>query len=567
LAQTEEGSSDSPLVKLLKRLPDDRKSSILERIGKQGKPAELKYIFDQSVTKPGFSKVVRLKAINSLIEAALTRKTNPEGNLSALGELLKDEVDPATRLAAIRLVALWKVESLSKSLRLVAANTALSEPLRASALDSLASLGGDENQAAIAALTASKQSPALRALAVSSLARLNAKAAVQPAVLALKDAAKGQDFAPMLAPFLDRNESTALLTEAIAKGDIPADSARLALRALYSLGRSDTNLVDVLNKAGKISAVVKAPDKTEVDALIADVNKSGDAARGELIFRRADLNCMKCHAVAGAAGGVGPELSPVGASSPVDYLINSIMVPDQAIKEEYVTKVIQTTDGRVFHGIVIDKDDKRMILREATGELRTIPADDIDDTKEGGSLMPKGLVNFLTRAEFVDLLRYLSELGKPGPYAIHTTPTIQRFRVLKSSSDELTKNVPDETLFEREVAGADSNRWLPAYALTPGTVPLKEFAALAENSVVYLQAEVNVTAAGPVNFNVGSADHVNAWLDGKSQTVVDKSFTVELEPGVHKLVLRIDTEKRTDLKVVVTKPASSSAEFTVVGGR
>jgi len=75
-----------------------------------------------------------------------------------------------------------------------------------------------------------------------------------------------------------------------------------------------------------------------------------------VVFRRADLNCMSCHAVAGAAGGVGPELSAVGSSSPVDYLINSVMVPDQAIKEEFVTKVVQTADGRVFHGIVADKE-------------------------------------------------------------------------------------------------------------------------------------------------------------------------------------------------------------------
>ena len=32
--------------------------------------------------------------------------------------------------------------------------------------------------------------------------------------------------------------------------------------------------------------------------------------------------------------------------------------------------------------------------------------------------MPKGLANLMTRAEFLDLVRFLSELGKPGPYAI-----------------------------------------------------------------------------------------------------------------------------------------------------
>ena len=40
--------------------------------------------------------------------------------------------------------------------------------------------------------------------------------------------------------------------------------------------------------------------------------------------------------------------------------------------------------------------------------------------------MPKGLTNTATRGELLDLVRFLSELGKPGPYALRPSPTIQR---------------------------------------------------------------------------------------------------------------------------------------------
>jgi putative heme-binding domain-containing protein len=565
-ASADDEAPESPLIKLLKRLPDERKPAIIDRIGKGGKPEELRFLFDRAVAPEGWSAAVRGKAIDALAEAALTRKMRPEGDLTAIATLLGPKTDASVRLAAIRLAALWKLDALGRPLREAAADPSASDPIRAAALDALAAIGGDANRSAITALTKPGQSPKIRPVAVAALARLDAKAAAGPAVLVLKDAAKGQDFAPMLAPFLDRKEGTDALAASIAGANLPVDSARLALRAIYALGRSDATLVDVLTKAAKISAEVKPPDKAEVDALIADVNKSGDAGRGELVFRRADLNCMKCHAVVGAAGGVGPELSAVGATSPVDYLINSIMVPDQAIKEEYVTKVVQTTDGRVYHGIVADKDDKRIILREATGELRTIPVDEIDDSKDGGSLMPKGLVNFLTRAEFVDLLRFLSELGKPGPYAIHTTPTLQRWRILKPVGEELAKAVPDDDIFQKDVLGAETNRWVPAYATVPGAIPLAEFAAITDSPVVYLQAEINVTAAGPVAFGLGSASGIKAWVDEKSAPE-GPAFTVDLEPGVHKLTLRVDTTARKTLKVEVTKPEGTSAEFTVVGGR
>ncbi len=565
-AIADEEVPESPLIKLLKRLPDDRKPAIIERIGKGGKPAELRFLFDQAVAPGGLSATSRRKAVDALAEASITQKARPEGDLAPLAALFDPKTDASVRLAAIRLAGLWGVESLGGGLRDLASDKASPDPLRTAALDAMATLGGDANKTAISALTKLDQPVTVRALAVAALARLDAKAAAEPAVLVLKAATKGQDFAPMLAPFLDRKDATEALASAINQGDIPVDSARLALRAVYALGRSDATLVDVLSKAAKISNEVKPPGKAEVDSLVADVNKSGDAARGEQVFRRADLNCMKCHAVSGAAGGVGPELSSVGASSPVDYLINSLMVPDQAIKEEFVTKVVQTTDGRVYHGIVADKDDRRIVLREATGELRTIPTAEIDDSKDGGSLMPKGLVNFLTRAEFVDLLKYLSELGKPGPYAIHTVPTIQRWRLIKPVPDDLRQAVPDDDLFQKDVLAAETTRWTPAYALSSGSIPLADFSGIAESPVVFLQGEVNVTAAGPVAVSVGSADGIKAWVDEKSAPE-GTTFVVELEPGIHKLTLRVDTAARKTLKVEVTKPSGSSAEFTVVGGR
>ena len=204
----------------------------------------------------------------------------------------------------------------------------------------------------------------------------------------------------------------------------------------------------------------------------------GDPARGERIFRRADLNCMSCHSLSKAGGDVGPDLSAIGQTSPPDYIINSILDPDQAIKEQYHTLVVLTSDGQVFQGIVTDKDDQRIVLKEATGAPRVVPVASIEDQKPGGSLMPKGLVNLMTRAEFVDLVRFLSELGKPGPYAIRATPAIQRWKVLKPVPEALSMSVPDKDLFRDQVLQAEPGRWVTAYAKVAGSLPLDELTAL-----------------------------------------------------------------------------------------
>ena len=82
---------------------------------------------------------------------------------------------------------------------------------------------------------------------------------------------------------------------------------------------------------------------------------------------------MSCHSLSKAGGEVGPDLSALGQTSPPDYIINSIYNPDQAIKEQYHTLVVQTSDGQVFQGIVTDKDDQRIVLKEATGAPRVVP--------------------------------------------------------------------------------------------------------------------------------------------------------------------------------------------------
>ncbi len=255
--------------------------------------------------------------------------------------------------------------------------------------------------------------------------------------------------------------------------------------------------------------------------------------------------------------GSAPSSSALGLSSPVDYVVNSIMIPDQAIKEEYQTRTVLTDDGRVLQGIVVEEDDKRLVLKDATGEQRVVPVGSIEDSKKGGSLMPKGLANMLTRAEFVDLVRFLSELGKPGPYAIRPTPTIQRWRVLKTTPDDIA-----------EVLQADPGQWVPAYGMAAGALPLADVVAASGSQTAFIQGEIAVSAAGPITFRFNSAKGVKAWLDDQPLPAGDAP-TVEVAEGTHKLTLRVDSSSRDrqPIRVEIVKPEGSSAEFSVVGGR
>src|SRR5881227_3188772 len=108
-------ASDSPLVKLLKsgRVPEARQGTIVEMIGKRGTAADLDYIYQQALMG-GSPAPIRVKALEALAEAALTRGLKPARDRDRLiGFLQVDLPRSETGLvrSAVRLAGLWRLEA------------------------------------------------------------------------------------------------------------------------------------------------------------------------------------------------------------------------------------------------------------------------------------------------------------------------------------------------------------------------------------------------------------------------------------------------------------------------
>ena len=567
-----------PLLTLLKsgKLPPERQPTVVEMVCRKGNADDLDFVFAQLLDPAAMSGELRLKTLGWLTDAAKINKVRPAGDLARIKQLLADReaANPVFALAVMRLAAEWQVTSIEGELARLAtaeapsgagpAEIRASEKLQAAAIDGLATIGDAASRTTIEKLAAAGHPTRTRFLAVAALAGLDLDAAAHAAAAALADASAHDDPAAMIQAFLNRKARPDRLAAALAEVKLPTDVAKLALRTMYSAGRSDAALSDVLSKAAGMAADVPPPTGAELGKIVAEVVAEGDAARGERVFRRSDVNCMKCHSVSGGGGNIGPDLSPIGSTSPVEYVVNSILNPNLAIKEQYVTKNIVTSSGQTFSGVVVDRNDQEVKLRDANGAIITVATADIDEELEGRSPMPEGLVKFLTHAEFLDLAKFISELGKPGPYAVRTRGTVQRWRVHKSPSDVLIAETPNIEILRQEVLSAPAEAWLPAFGKVGGVLPLDEVQAATGQQVLYLQGTIEVRQAGPVALELRSTEPLAAWLDVTPLDPAQKLVT-ELTAGTHTLTVRVALGERSqpELEAVFSKPAGSAAEFSV----
>jgi len=270
------------------------------------------------------------------------------------------------------------------------------------------------------------------------LAGLDVRVAAPMAAQVLALPIEEIDPAPLVQAFLTRKGGADALAVALAAAPLPQDNAKLGLRAIQAAGGQYESLARVLNEAAGLHAETKPLTPAELQQMMAEVTEKGDAARGEAVFRRASLGCLQCHAVGGAGGQVSPDLSGLGASATLDYIIESILEPSKVVKEGYDTVEVTTKDEDYLLGIKVRESAEELVLRNVTSAELVIPASHIKLRQiTPVSMMPSGLASGLTRGEFLDLCRFLYELGKPGPFAASLDPIVRRWRVLDPLPAEL----------------------------------------------------------------------------------------------------------------------------------
>ncbi len=158
--------------------------------------------------------------------------------------------------------------------------------------------------------------------------------------------------------------------------------------------------------------------------------EGGNAERGKKIYlNNAAVYCVRCHKVKGEGGEVGPDLTGIGAKQPRTYLLESIVVPNQAIAQGFESVVLAKTDGTIVTGVLKSEDDKTVRVMTAEAKLIEVPKTEIEERKRGASAMPEDLVKKLSKAELRDLVEFLAqtfEISAVEPPRRQGTPRKER---------------------------------------------------------------------------------------------------------------------------------------------
>ncbi len=514
----------------------------IEIIGSAGTPKELRQLFDQ-VLNHGFDAAATTRALQALSEAARLREQKPGGSLTEIHTLL-DDPNETIQLAALKLGSEWKAwRGQESKLSALASQPDTTPARRAAAFNALRQLGQSAT-ATLISLTEENQNEAARREAVTALAAINLDAAL-PRAMAIAKTISNEATALELwrAILASKGAETALRTALPETGLSPA-AASAGMKAAREGGRNDVELVAAFAKAGGLNVDTPTLTAEAIHDLASRALAQGNPRRGELIYRRQDLACLTCHAIGGAGGKVGPDLTSIGASAPVDYLVESLVLPSAKIKEGYASVNIDTDDGQSLTGTLAGETPDEVILRNLQHAEVRIAKRNIEHRQNGTiSLMPSGLLDNLTAAEQADLIAFLAQLGKPGEFDASQGGVARRWWIYPVLPMDQQNNQSGRMW----TAPLTDKMWQPVYTLVEGRLNRDALAtANSERSwagLLEVVAAVDLTLpqAGKVTFNLQTTSG-DLWVDshpigGPGESVAN------LSAGVHRVLVRINPQK------------------------
>jgi putative heme-binding domain-containing protein len=161
----------------------------------------------------------------------------------------------------------------------------------------------------------------------------------------------------------------------------------------------------------------KGPGKNyqlkDMDTLFAAELKNRNFKTGKSMYIA--TTCIRCHAIKGEGGNVGPDLTQIGTRFSTKDIMEAILLPSKTISDQYATTEFQLKNGKSMVGKITNQDDENYYIAQnpyVADILVKVPKKNVlsKNYSSVSSMLP-GMVNSLNAEELRDLVAYLKSGG------------------------------------------------------------------------------------------------------------------------------------------------------------
>ena len=232
---------------------------------------------------------------------------------------------------------------------------------------------------------------------------------------------------------LPKEKLPAIIDPIFKKGSVSEQQRVLSVLGELPDEKSNAILASLIDKASKdqlkqgifldLIESVKATENTALIAKLDKLKKSGYSAdsfqetlyggkwwTGRSVFNNnPTAQCVRCHAVNGSGGEVGPALDNIGNILSREQLLEALIEPSLRLAPGYGSVTITLKDGQKVQGVLIEENNDHLLLRTSEAEPLEIPLKRIERRENSMSAMP-AMGRMISRRELRDLVEYLSTL-------------------------------------------------------------------------------------------------------------------------------------------------------------
>ncbi len=290
---------------------------------------------------------------------------------------------------------------------------------RAGVIEALGQIGNPGCIPGLEKVLTDSKSNTLRLAALSALEAFP-DARVSNFVLSLYPTFSGETRSRAQTFLLSRPASALALLQNVDRGKIrPQDVPLDQLRRVVLYDNAEIKKL-VAKHWGQVSAPPPGAKVARINSLLHLLGQAkGDPTAGKALFQK---HCATCHTLFGEGNKIGPDLTSADRQNR-GFLVTSMVDPSAIIRPEYMAHTVTTIDGRVLHGIIVERSEGAITLVDSKTDRTVVSQSKIESLEPSPvSLMPESILDPLDDQQIRDLVSYTQSDGAAATRGADATP-------------------------------------------------------------------------------------------------------------------------------------------------